>query len=116
LSAGTPYVDAGVASASDACAGALTATLASNNVDFTTPGDYAVVYEATDGTNTASKTRVVHVVDASAPIISLAGNASVVVECHDTYSDAGATAADACEGDITNSIAIASNVDAEHGG
>jgi hypothetical protein len=67
INCGDAYTDAGVASATDECAGVLGATLFSSDVNTTTPGDYTVVYRTTDGTNTVDKTRNVHVVDSDCP-------------------------------------------------
>jgi hypothetical protein len=44
------------------------------------------------------------VVDSAAPVITLLGETTVYLECGDSYTDAGATAFDACEGVVTTSI------------
>ena len=95
---GDTYTDAG-ATASDANDGDLTVTTTSN-VDTTSVGSYTVTYTATDlSGNTASRIRTVEVVDTTAPVITLVGDATVNVELGGTYTDAGATATD-LSGDI----------------
>ena len=51
--------------------------------------------------------------DTIAPVITLLGDASVTVEVTSTYNDAGATASDNYDGDITESIVTVSNVDTD---
>ncbi len=101
----TSYTDAG-ATASDACAGDVTAAIQTNNpVNANAPGTYTVTYTASDPSgNTSMATRTVHVVDTTPPVITVLGANPVTVECHTGYTDAGATASDACAGDVTASI------------
>ncbi|MFG1691029.1 DUF5011 domain-containing protein [Gemmatimonadota bacterium] len=51
------------------------------------------------------------VVDTTAPVITLVGDASVSVKAGDSYTDAGATASDNIDGDITASIVTDNPVD-----
>ncbi len=106
------YADQG-ASATDSCAGDLSANIVVNNpVDTTSPGEYTVTYNVSDATGNAAEqvTRTVTVVDEVAPTLVLVGG-NVTVECGDSYTDAGATATDTCEGDLTASI-VANGIDA----
>jgi hypothetical protein len=90
--------------AHDACAGDFAAT-ASGSVDANTPGTYTITYTATDPSGHAATpvTRTVNVVDTTAPVITIAGANPFTVECHTTYTDAGATASDSCD---TSAIAV----------
>lgn len=54
--------------------------------------------------------------DTTAPVITLTGNASEVIECGATYNDAGATALDALEGNLTANIQTVSTVQANSPG
>ncbi|NIP96143.1 MAG: DUF5011 domain-containing protein, partial [Akkermansiaceae bacterium] len=46
-------------------------------------------------------TRTVTVADTTAPVLTLVGEAELTLECGvDTYSEAGATASDACDPDV----------------
>jgi hypothetical protein len=64
----TAFDDPG-ASALDACAGPLTVTT-TGAVDPNAPGTYLLTYTATDGYNTATTNRTVHVLDTTPPAIS----------------------------------------------
>ena len=64
-------------------------------VDTTTPDSYTITYTATDGaSNSATATRVVNVVDVTAPVITLTGDANIALTVGDTYTEAGATVTD----------------------
>ncbi|MFA7692759.1 MAG: immunoglobulin-like domain-containing protein [Candidatus Hydrogenedentales bacterium] len=96
---GADYSDAG-ATAFDVCDGDLEVTV-DNSVDTSVPGNYTVSYTVSDSSgNEAIETRVVIVEDTTAPIITLLGEESLIVECGTDYSDAGATALDICDGDL----------------
>ncbi|MBL1276261.1 MAG: DUF5011 domain-containing protein, partial [Ectothiorhodospiraceae bacterium] len=110
---GAAYTDAG-ATASDAEDGDLTASLVTNNpVDTSVPGTYTVTYNVADadGKSAVQVTRTVNVIGNNAPVISLLGDSPVNVTEGATYSDAGATANDAEDGDLTASIVINNPVD-----
>ncbi|MDQ3684248.1 MAG: DUF5011 domain-containing protein, partial [Acidobacteriota bacterium] len=63
------FTDPG-ASATDNCAGGVPVTV-SGGVNTSVPGSYTLTYTATDGRNTATRTRTVNVVDTSAPQLTL---------------------------------------------
>jgi hypothetical protein len=54
--------------------------------------------------------------DATAPTITLLGDATVNINVGDIYTDAGATATDNIDGDITSSIIVADSVDTSAAG
>ena len=101
------------ATASDLCAGDLTGQIqVSGSVDPNTPGSYTLTYSVNDGNgNSNSVQRTVNVIDTTAPSVLLNGSASMTVECHDTFSDPGATASDLCAGDLTGQIQVSGSVD-----
>jgi hypothetical protein len=101
------FTDPG-ATASDACAGALPATV-SGTVDPNTRGTYTLVYSATDGFQSASVSRTVHVVDTTLPVVTVLGANPITVDCHGTFTDPGATASDACAGPL--SVTVSGTVD-----
>ncbi|MCI8291568.1 MAG: DUF5011 domain-containing protein, partial [Clostridia bacterium] len=77
-----------------------------DTVDTTKLGTYTITYNVTDSEGVAAEevTRTVKVVDKQKPIIGLKGESTVEVEVGDTYTDAGATAIDNYDGDITERV------------
>jgi hypothetical protein len=109
---GEDYEDAG-ATASDVEDGDLTNEMTTiENVDTSSPGNYTVVYRVTDSdSNTVSETRNVTVTADTAPQITILGDNPVTVTEGTAYTDAGATASDAEDGDLTAQIMTTDNVD-----
>ena len=77
-----------------------------DTVDTTKLGTYTITYNVTDSEGVAAEeiTRTVKVVDKQKPIMGLKGESTVEVEVGDTYTDAGATAIDNYDGDITDRV------------
>ena len=103
---GDLYTDAG-ATASDIGDGSLTGSIITvNPVNTALVGSYTVTYNVTDlSINAATQvTRTVNVVDTTAPVILLSGVSPVIVEVGASYTDAGATATDIGDGDLTIAI------------
>ena len=105
----TPYTELG-ATASDNCGPDFAAT-PSGTVNTDVVGTYTITYNASDAAGNAATpvTRTVTVVDTTAPVITINGSSTVTVECHTSYSDAGATAADSC--DTSVSVTTTGSVD-----
>ncbi len=106
IEAGTAYSDAG-ATASDNIDGDITASIkTASNVNTSIPGTYTVTYNVSDsaGNAAATVTRTVIVVDTTLPVITLIGESNVSVTAGAAYTDAGATASDNIDGDITAAI------------
>lgn len=62
-------------------------------------GTTTITWTATDTAgNSASCQQTVTVSDATAPVVTLNGSATMTVECHTTFTDPGATANDSCDG------------------
>ena len=109
----TLYGDAG-ASASDTLDGDLTDSIVSTStVNVDAVGVYTVTYNVSDTTGNAAVgvVRTVNVEDTTAPVITLNGEATVTVEVGLSYSEAGASASDSYDGDLTGSIVVTSTVD-----
>ena len=117
VEAGSTYTDAG-ATATDAYDGDLTSSITTtSDVDVNTVGTYTVTYTVSDSSaNSATASRTVNVVDTTAPVITIIGANPVDVDLGATYSDAGATATDVHDGDLTSSITVSSNVDTNTAG
>lgn len=94
----TAFTDPG-ASATDICAGDLDSAIqVSGIVDADTVGAYTLTYTVRDASgNAATVERTVNVVDTTGPAITLNGASSMTVECHTSFTDPGASAADACD-------------------
>lgn len=90
------------------------AAIPSGSIDTNTLGTYTINYDATDSsTNTAvTVTRTVNVVDTTAPVITLLGSTPVDTEWKQVYTDAGSTAADNVDGDLSASIITVNSVNA----
>jgi hypothetical protein len=85
----------------------------SGSVDTDLVGDYTIYYDSVDaaGNHAVQKSRSVHVVDTTKPVITLLGSTPVTIEVHSTYTDDGATALDNYDGDLTSSIVTVNSVD-----
>lgn len=111
--AGTNYSDAG-ASATDDVDGTISANIVVNgSVDTSTIGTYTLTYNVSDssGNSAASITRTVNVSDTLRPEIVLLGEQNLTIEVGASYTEAGATATDFFEGDLSNSIIVTGSVD-----
>jgi len=114
----TSYTDAG-ATATDNYDGNISANIIMDTsaVDITTLGSYLVTFDVNDSSNNSATqvTRTVNVLaapDTTPPVITILGNNPETVEAGTNYSDAGATAQDDVDGDITASIIVNDTVDA----
>ena len=114
LELGSTYTDAG-ATAADNIDGDITSNIVTvNSVDVNTVGTYTVTYNVSDAAGNAATqvTRTVNITpDVTIPVITLLGETEVSLELGSTYTDAGATAADNFDGDITASIVVVNPVD-----
>ncbi len=106
------YTDAG-ATAFDEFSGDITdAIQVSNSVDPNTPDQYSVTYTVTSPLGvTVMATRIVNVVTQSVPVISITGPNPATHPVGTDYMDAGATATDGIDGDLTASIVVDNGVD-----
>jgi hypothetical protein len=84
------------------------------SVNTSTPGQYTLTYVVIDDAGNESEpiTRTVIVSDTTKPVITLIGSTDVTIEALSTYSDAGVTAADNIDGDITSKIIVDNKVNA----
>ena len=110
LELGNPFTDPG-ATATDAIDGDVTANIVVGGdvVNANLTGTYNITYNVTDsvGNNADTLTRVVNVSDTTPPLITLTGQPTVLHELQTIYTDAGATASDNTDGDITTNIVVA---------
>ncbi len=113
--AGSTYADAG-ATATDIEDGNLTSHIVvTSNVNTAVPGSYTVTYNVSDSQGLAATpvTRIVAVLPPPvnhAPVITLVGVSPSPITVGTAYTDAGATATDVEDGDLTSHIVVTSNV------
>jgi hypothetical protein len=84
-------------------------TLTLHHVTPANNGNYHVVVTNPAG-SVPSSDAALTVTDNVAPMITVLGSNPATVQCHTGYTDAGATASDACAGDLTSSIAVSGTV------
>ena len=83
--------------ATDNCGGSGLEGTPLDPLSYGTVGTHTVRWKFTDAAgNSTIQNQTVVVTDTHAPTVALNGPASVTVECHTSYTDAGATAADNC--------------------
>lgn len=107
------YVELG-ATASDTEDGDITGSIVidSSAVDVDTLGSYTVTYDVTDSSgNTDHVERTVDVVTGNPPVITILGDNPANVLKDSAYTDAGATASDVEDVDLTASIITGGAVD-----
>jgi len=109
LAVGDAFVDPG-ATATDAEDGDISGgiVVAGDVVDTGEAGTYIITYNVTDSAGSAAVevTRTVTVISNEPPVITLNGSALVRLTVGDPYNDAGATALDAEDGDLTGEIIV----------
>ncbi|MCC6621346.1 MAG: DUF5011 domain-containing protein [Deltaproteobacteria bacterium] len=108
---GLAFTDPG-ASAIDACEGDVSGTLQiSGAVDTSAKGARTRTYSASDSRGNISEvTRSIEVTDTLAPVITILGSNPLPHQCGAAWSDPGATASDACDGDLTAAITADTDV------
>jgi hypothetical protein len=109
---GSQFVDPG-ATATDAEDGDLTSQITqTGTVDVSNLGAYTITYNVSDAAGNAADpvVRTVKVADMTKPVIRLLGNSYVTLRIGRTYVDAGATASDNVDGDLTSKIVTTSKV------
>ena len=111
ITQGENYVDAG-ATATDNVDGDITANIVIDDsaVDTSTLGTYRVTFNVSDAANNAATEQVRNVTvvapaDTTPPVITLV-DGDVQITQGENYVDAGATATDNVDGDITANIVI----------
>ena len=108
---GDVYEDPGVYAFDDCCGDVTAQITGEGTVDPLIPGTYTLMYTVSDEAgNAATAHRTVHVVDSTAPVLSLSGEDSVILFVGDPYEDAGCTALDNCDGDLTQQVEVSSTV------
>ena len=118
INAGENYVDAGATAYDDVDGDISNSIKTTGAVNANKPGVYTIIYSVRDngGNAAAALARTVTVVDAVPPVLTLKGQQSVTINAGENYADAGATARDNVDGDISKSIKTIGTVDANKPG
>ncbi len=75
------------------------------------PGQHTITIVVKDNSdNSTTVTTTFNVIDDTPPVITLNGANPLTVECHTAFVDPGATASDACAGDLTGAINVSGAV------
>jgi prepilin-type N-terminal cleavage/methylation domain-containing protein len=110
ITKGSVYTDAGATATDNIDTNVNVTTI--GTVNPTIVGSYTITYNAIDtsGNTATSIIRTVTVVDVSAPVITINGNNPADINVNSTYADAGATALDDVDGDVTGKIVTTGTV------
>lgn len=110
---GTPYVELG-ATAYDEIDGNITSNITiTGSVDHMHEATYYITYKVTNSSGyTTTRTRTVNVYIPK-PVVTLKGSSDIRLLIHTTYVDAGATANDTLDGDLTSRIVTTGSVNPE---
>jgi hypothetical protein len=96
--------------ATDAVEGIITGTTV-DPLTYNAQGTFYVTWTYNDGNgNTVQQVQTVIVADVTLPVITVLGSNPATVCINTTYTDAGATASDNCDGNLTPSIQVAGSV------
>lgn len=86
--------------------------IVTGEIDTNQIGEQKLTYTVQDQAgNKVTKTRTIYVIDKDQPIITLKGGNPLVLEVGTAYEEAGATAEDNVDGDISDQIIITDNID-----
>jgi uncharacterized delta-60 repeat protein len=113
LEVGTAFADPGY-EATDIFEGDLTGdVVVTGTVDHTTLGDYEIHYNvsASNGDPAEERVRTVNVVDTTAPQITLLGDDPVTLEVGTAYVEAGFSATDNYDEDVSGDVVVTGSVD-----
>ena len=76
-----------------------------DRVQRSDPGDGYIYYKVTDSRgNTAEAKRPIPYDDRTAPVLTLRGDAEILLDYEDVFKDPGCTAVDDCDGDISGLV------------
>src|SRR5699024_907292 len=100
LEVGEEYAEPGATAEDDVDGDVTDFIQISGEVNTNEPGEYEVVYTVSDAAgNKTTETRIVNVVDKTAPVITLNGDNPMELEVGEEYIEPGATAEDNVDGD-----------------
>lgn len=99
------YIEYGATAIDDVDGDISSTVIKTGTVNNKVVGTYEITYKVTDTSgNTTTKIRTVKVIDDIAPILTLLGQNPYSMRTGQVYNDAGATAVDNVDGDISSKI------------
>ena len=84
-----------------------------DSVDTSKPGRYTVTYRLTENGREYVRERTVDVVDRESPVLTLLGEAKLMVSARQLYREAGVSAEDRCDGDLTEKVTVQETMEGE---
>ncbi len=87
-----------------------------SNVSQDTTDDSLILSVSDSSNNVVTKNISLIREDLAAPSITLSGNQTVYVPINSTYSEAGYSAVDNCDGDVTSNVTVSGSVDTSKAG
>ena len=109
---GSPFVEPGY-SATDNVDGDISGNVSRRgSVNENEPGAYTLIYDVSDSSNNLVMVeRTVIVKDAESPSIYLNGDRTMYLEVGSTYEEAGFSAWDTTDGELTSQVSVSSDLD-----
>jgi hypothetical protein len=110
---GEAFLDSG-ATANDNADGDISADIIiSGNVVMDSVESYTLQYNVSDQSGNAATevTKTVYVTDTTPPVITLTGGDTIIIYYGEPYAEAGASAFDNADGDLSSNIVISGSVD-----
>ena len=112
LNKGKDFVDPGFTAVDDSEGDLTSAVTVEGSVDGHKYGTYTLTYRVADSSgNKCEVTRTVRIADISAPVISLKGETKSYIKVGTAYTEAGYTASDNMDGDLTGKVSVSGAVD-----
>ena len=109
---GQDFVDPGFC-ATDECDGDITANVkVTGAVNGHSEGTYSLTYQVADSSgNETTVTRNITITDIAGPVLTLNGSKDLYIKIGESYSEAGFSAIDTIDGDLTSQVSVSGSVD-----
>ncbi|QAA30343.1 immunoglobulin-like domain-containing protein [Clostridium manihotivorum] len=109
------YVDLGAVASDNYDENLSSAIDVNGNLNTDKLGDYTIAYNVKDSSGNKADTilRTIHVVDTTKPVIKLKGEESQTIEVHKNYEEAGFTANDNYDNDLTSKVSVSGAVNTD---
>ena len=110
------YTDLG-ATATDEIDGNITSKITTTStIDTSVEGTYEIIYQVTNNLGKTSTAKRIVIVYSEVPTITLKGDSPTILYKGEAYQEAGYTATDEVDGDITDKVKVSGSVDTSTSG